>query len=1008
MNKLFTLLLICVSSWVFGQSITVVYPTPQNSMDNTNLIAQFTPPNGANGPFTVSLIKTVTYMWQYSSCTPYSNSTTTIVSNTGNSSPITLTLPSGLEASGTTFGYYPCSQFFYNNYNKYVSYHLVVSNSSIQSPNYSVVINSGATTGTALKSMSLSQSQICQGNPLDISFLHQGVNAGNTFTIEVSDQNGSFNAPLVTANISGNTATTATLNIPANAPSSNNYKVKVSSSDPVASMQASLSIGIQSPVISGNNSFCENSPINLTSNYSSNSNLTYEWQKDGNVISNGATNPYEFYKSNVSLSDAGEYKLKVTHAVLGCNAISAGKTVTIDAAPSTPTTAPLTILNGNQATLTASGCSGTVYWYSSLTNNFDIGTGTYTTPELTQQTTYYAACRQNSGAYCYSSRTPLVVSIDATNAPNAPTLTASHNNFCQGSVSSPKLTATGCTGIVRWYYKYNVTDTQFYLQETDNAAPYEFNVSNSQTRIYAADCRVNGVLSTSRIEITITTKPLPSPPNTSPSYGNVNNGSTLTLNAFGCSGTVKWYADNTTTTVLATGSSYTTPTLVNNDPNNAVYYSIYYTCEVDGCESRNRNSSGFDIYNAIVAPTFSYTQNTNNVCSGNSKTIYANGCSNGTVNWYDDFAGGNLLGTGASYITPTLNYNSNGNNSYYYYADCTIGGNTSSRSSANLYVYQQPTTPSANQPTIACNATATLTATGCNTSSPEYFNVRWYANNTTTDVLSYNTSFTTPNLAATTTYYLECRGSGDCKSARVPITVTVSCAPPDAPVIAANPSTVCQGVGTTLTATGCTGTVNWSDGGTGATRSNVVFNVSTSLTATCTVGSLTSGNSNTLPITVNPKPTLVITNPAPVAPPATVNLTLAAVTAGSTLNGGTLSYYTDAAGMIALTTPPPTAVNASGTYYIKATLGNCTDIKPVVVVINNCNTALSLQSTADDLSTGTHLKKTNETITATNIISGNANVTYRSNKSITLLPQTNAGFKADNGTVFVAEIGGCN
>ncbi len=73
-------------------------------------------------------------------------------------------------------------------------------------------------------------------------------------------------------------------------------------------------------------------------------------------------------------------------------------------------------------------------------------------------------------------------------------------------------------------------------------------------------------------------------------------------------------------------------------------------------------------------------------------------------------------------------------------------------------------------------------------------------------------------------------------------------------------------------------------------------------------------------------------NPAAVCAPLTVNLTLAAVTAGST-PGLTFTYYRDAAGTLILSNP--TAVSVSGTYYIKGTNGTgCTDIKPVVVTIN--------------------------------------------------------------------------
>ena len=74
-----------------------------------------------------------------------------------------------------------------------------------------------------------------------------------------------------------------------------------------------------------------------------------------------------------------------------------------------------------------------------------------------------------------------------------------------------------------------------------------------------------------------------------------------------------------------------------------------------------------------------------------------------------------------------------------------------------------------------------------------------------------------------------------------------------------------------------------------------------------------------------------ITNPSAVCAPGTVDLTAAAVTAG-TISGATFSYFTNVTGTTALSTP--IAVSASGTYYIKATNGSCSWIKPVTVVVN--------------------------------------------------------------------------
>ncbi|WP_435355088.1 reprolysin-like metallopeptidase [Emticicia sp. SJ17W-69] len=74
---------------------------------------------------------------------------------------------------------------------------------------------------------------------------------------------------------------------------------------------------------------------------------------------------------------------------------------------------------------------------------------------------------------------------------------------------------------------------------------------------------------------------------------------------------------------------------------------------------------------------------------------------------------------------------------------------------------------------------------------------------------------------------------------------------------------------------------------------------------------------------------------------------------------------------------------------------------------NPCSTLLTLINPTDNISTGNITKQasaTNGTITATNFVTGaGTRATYQAKKI-----QLNAGFKADNGTVFKAEIGGCN
>ncbi|MEJ7829296.1 MAG: T9SS type B sorting domain-containing protein, partial [Segetibacter sp.] len=84
-------------------------------------------------------------------------------------------------------------------------------------------------------------------------------------------------------------------------------------------------------------------------------------------------------------------------------------------------------------------------------------------------------------------------------------------------------------------------------------------------------------------------------------------------------------------------------------------------------------------------------------------------------------------------------------------------------------------------------------------------------------------------------------------------------------------------------------------------------------------------------------PILIVTNPASVCFPATVNLKAIAITAGSSA-GQTYTYWKESTGTVPLTNPDN--VNISGTYYIQARgQSSCTTIMPVVVNVNPLPTA---------------------------------------------------------------------
>jgi len=88
-------------------------------------------------------------------------------------------------------------------------------------------------------------------------------------------------------------------------------------------------------------------------------------------------------------------------------------------------------------------------------------------------------------------------------------------------------------------------------------------------------------------------------------------------------------------------------------------------------------------------------------------------------------------------------------------------------------------------------------------------------------------------------------------------------------------------------------------------------------------------------ISIDPQPTVVpkviVTNPAPVCAPATINLNDATLTTGST-KGLTYTYWTNPEATIPYLTP---VTAGSGTYYISGSLASgCFDTKPIIVTVN--------------------------------------------------------------------------
>ncbi len=139
---------------------------------------------------------------------------------------------------------------------------------------------------------------------------------------------------------------------------------------------------------------------------------------------------------------------------------------------------------------------------------------------------------------------------------------------------------------------------------------------------------------------------------------------TITLGATTSSGTINWYAASTGGVSLASGTSFTTPSISGT--------TTYYV-EVTGgnCTSSNRTA-----VIATIIPTPTITGITDGTICGAGTVILKATASAGSINWYSTLTGGTSLGSGNNFITPSISKTTT------YYVDATNANCTSSTRTA--------------------------------------------------------------------------------------------------------------------------------------------------------------------------------------------------------------------------------------------------------------------------------------------------------------------------------------
>ncbi len=528
---------------------------------------------------------------------------------------------------------------------------------------------------------------------------------------------------------------------------------------------------------------------------------------------------------------------------------------------------------GNGTVTLRANSSQSLSWYSASSGGSLLGTGNaYTTPNLSSTTSYYlevGSCPDRIEVQA------IINTVSA--APTAPDV----NHCGPGNVT---LSATA-SGSVSWYD----ASSNGLLLETGNSftTPY----LNSTTTYYvvagticpSSPVAVNAIINSS------------TPPSVVPATA--CGPASVTLSA-SSSNPLEWYSVPAGGTIIGTGNTFVTPVLSNS--------TTYYVQAVNVCAStRVPVTATITMVDPPGAIDASH-------CGAASVVISAT--STDPVTWWTAASGGTQIGSGLNYATPVINATTT------YYAQASHNGCNSPRVAvvAEIIITTPPSVTSGSN----CGpGTVTLTASA---SDP----ISWYDAASGGNLLGTGTSYTTPSLSTTTTYYVEAGTS--CPSVRVPVNAVIATTSADPTV---TPGVRC-GNGTVDLSASSPDPVSWYDAPNGNLLGTGYTFTTPSISATTTyyaIAGITGCFSNYVSVTatVNPQPASPVASDAQSCGPAQLTLGASA--------SNPVTWYDQMTGgnVVATGATYQATFNTSTTFYVEANDGTCPSIRvPVTATIH--------------------------------------------------------------------------
>lgn len=711
---------------------------------------------------------------------------------------------------------------------------------------------------------------------------------------------------------------------------------------------------IQPPAITAL-SRCGSGTVTITATGCTNVNPAFKWydvSTGGAVLFTG--NPF----TTPILSTNKTYYVECTSTTNDCSPASPRRAVSVtinpNATATNTSTLAIPICVGSNVTLTANTGTGLTYSWTGP-NGFSSTSRTPVIVAPTSNGTYIVSVKNTSNC---TSTASTIVYVKPLPAP--PILTGTPR--C--GTGTVNLTSAGCAGTVNWYTALTGGTS------LSTAANYT-TPSISATRNYFASCTFNGCTSSPRSSVAAIVNPIPA----APGAGNNSRcgAGTVILQATGCAGTVNWYASNTATTSLGTTASFTTPSL-------STTTSYFANCTVNGCTSATRRTVTATI--TIPPPIGAVPTSSGIYCVGGAISITASGANNytwagpggftasgatmsrasittamGGVYTVSGLATGNICpGTATVNITvnpiPTaatalsnspvcvgnpLNLTATGGNVYAWAGPNSFTATTASvtrtpttaamggiytitvrnagcaasvTATTNVIISTLPTPTITGVTTICEGGTTSLTATGGTTYA-------WSGPNSFT-ATGASATFSNAALSAAGTYSVTVTNASLCTATASSI-LSIT-ARPNAPTVEGT-ATICTGTSTNLTASGCDGSLTWSNSAT-ATSISVSPTTTTNYTATCSANGCTSVNSTAAVVTVTavpPAPTIAGT--ATICSGTSTSLTASGCAGTTTWSNGATTT--------SISVSPTTTTNYTAT----CTIGACISVNSSIATI---------------------------------------------------------------------------